>query len=81
MTCAQFSLLCICVFIFGLLEIWILQYTWNQSVPYVFGLPTINFTQALCIYMVSSMLICPKFNFSDKIVTMNDNARSGLEEV
>lgn len=81
MTCAQFSLLCICVLIFGLLEISILQYVWNQSVPFIFGLPTINFTQSLCIYMVSNMLICPKFNFSDKIVTMSDNATSGLEEV
>jgi len=72
LTCMQYFCQLIFVLILSFIEIWILEIAWNQSIPYVFGLPVINFAQACFLYMVSSMLIYPKYNKTIPLIC-NDN--------
>lgn len=73
LTCVQFWCQFLLILALSFIEIWILEYAWNESMPHTFGLPTINFPQAFFLYMVSSMLIYPKYNKSFPITSNNNN--------
>jgi hypothetical protein len=44
------------VLIFVVLFIFIFQYSWNGSIPYIFGFRPITFVQALLLLIVARML-------------------------
>ena len=40
-----------------LLLAFLLKYVWNEVMPYVFGLPTLDWWQSFCLLLVSTLLI------------------------
>ena len=44
------------VLVFIVIFIFIFQYSWNRSMPHIFGLKPINFVQALLVLIVARML-------------------------
>ncbi len=73
LTCTQYFCQLIVVIFLSIIEIWVLEIAWNQSIPYVFGLPLINFSQAFFMYMVSSTLIYPKYNKTIPLICNGNN--------
>ena len=55
----------ILVLIFIVLFIFIFQYSWNGSMPYIFGFRPITFVQALLVLIVARMLFpsCTNMGF------------------
>jgi len=41
----------------GLLLAWPIKWTWNATMPYVFGLPAISWGKAWCIHFLAKCLI------------------------
>lgn len=45
------------VAVFGLLLAFPIMWTWNATIPYLFGLPTITWGKAWCIHFLCGSLI------------------------
>ena len=41
----------------GLLLAFPIKWCWNYTIPYIFGLKTITWTHALCLYLLAKALI------------------------
>jgi len=41
----------------GLLMAWPIKWTWNFTMPYIFGLPAITWGKAWCLHFLSKCLI------------------------
>lgn len=72
-TCLQYSCQFVIVLALSFIEMWILEYAWNECMPHIFGFPVINFPQAFFLYMLSSMLIYPKYDKSFSLICDNNS--------
>lgn len=51
------------ILVFIVLFIFIFQYSWNNSMPHVFGFNQINFVQALLVLIVAKMIFSCHLGF------------------
>ena len=45
------------VFVLGPLMAFPIKWCWNYTMPYIFGLKTITWAHAFCLYLLATMLI------------------------
>lgn len=85
--CLRSCCVLVSIIIVFFIEIWILELSWNVFIPNIFKYPKINFVQAICLYILSHALICPKYNLPDNIktyysnITVNNNQNQVNSEI